>query len=82
MSKRNTAPSFLPCVATHYRNVLKTMLARVGDVREGMEERHGYLAPECMLEIEQLGEQCRRALIALDARSSKPEFTNPAPEAD
>lgn len=76
MAKRNSEPKFLPCVATHYRNVMKTQLRRVIDIRECIVDQHnGSLVPEIVESLDRLETQVFETLQLLDAKCSKPEFT-------
>lgn len=76
MAKRSTEPKFLPCVATHYRNVTVNMAKKVADIREQLTEKYnGHCAPDVMDALEKAQIAVQDALLALDAKSSKPIFS-------
>lgn len=74
MAKRNVEPRFLPCVATHYRNVTVNMSKKLADVQDGITEHNGHLAPEIMDALVEAQRKITELALLLDARSSKRMF--------
>lgn len=73
MPRKKSEPSFLPCVATHYRNVMQTKMRQFTDLRECIVEKyHGSLVEGLPEELDALFAQTEKVFRILDARSSKP----------
>lgn len=70
--KKVTDPKFLPCVSTHYRNVMLTKLKQVTDIQESISEHNGHLVPGLMESLDSLVKETTRVLEILNTNSSKP----------